>query len=327
MLTRRGFVAGAAAAVAPMGVTRQAQSQIVGKPARMLVGFPPGGSADVAARLIVGEMKGYAPSIIVDNRPGAGGRIAVEVAKAGPADGSVMLLSPASMMVLHPHLYKSLGYDPVQDFIAVTTVCAFPFVLSVGPMVPREVGTLAEFIAWCRANPKLASYGTAGAGTTLHFAGMMLARAAKLDFTHVPYKGGAPALQDLVGGQIASSVGVLGTVLPQIKAGNLRALAITSATRSSFLPDVPTLEEAGFPGLAVTEWQGIFVPAKTPAAIVEALNRSVRDALATDEVKAGLRRASFEVGGTSGAELAQLVKGDLARWGAIVKESGFTPEN
>jgi tripartite-type tricarboxylate transporter receptor subunit TctC len=327
MLTRRGLVAGAAAAVASIGAARRARSQVVGKPARMLVGFPPGGSADVAARLIVGAMKGYASAVVVDNRPGAGGRIALDVAKAGSPDGSVMVLSPASMIVLHPHLYKSLGYDPVRDFIAVTTVCAFPFVLSVGPLVPREVTTLADFIAWCKANPKLSSYGTAGAGTTLHFAGMMLARAANFEFTHVPYKGGAPALQDLVGGQVASTVGVLGTVLPQIKAGNLRALAITGAARSAFLPDVPTLAEAGFPGLAVTEWQGIFVPAGTPPAIVSALNRSVRDALETDEVKAGLAKSSFEIGGTSPAEFAHLVKADLERWGPLVKASGFTPEN
>ena len=327
MLTRRRFVAGAAGGAALLATARRARSQVVGKPARILVGFPPGGSADVAARLIVGEMKGYAPSVIVDNRPGAGGRVAVEAVKAGPADGSVMLLSPASMMVLHPHTYKSLGYDPVADFIAVSTVCAFPFVLGVGPLVPREVGTLAEFIAWCRANPQRASYGTAGAGTTLHFAGVMLARAANFEFTHVPYRGGAPALQDLVGGQIAASVGVLGTVLPQIKAGNVRALAITSATRSSFLPDVPTLAEAGYPGLTVTEWQGIFLPAGTPAPIVEALNHAVRAALATDAVKTGLARASFEPGGTSVAELAQLVQADLARWGTIVRDSGFTPEN
>jgi tripartite-type tricarboxylate transporter receptor subunit TctC len=154
----------------------------------MIVGFAPGGSSDVTARLLVDQMRGYASTIIIDNRPGAGGRIAVEAVKAGAPDGSVMLLSPASMIVLYPHLYKPLGYDPVQDFVAVTTVCAFPFVLSVGPLVPREVRTLEDFIQWCKANPKLARYGTSGAGSMLHFAGMMLARAANFDFTHVPYK-------------------------------------------------------------------------------------------------------------------------------------------
>jgi len=327
MLSRRRFVAAAAGAGASIAAPRRAHSQVVGKLTRIIVGFAPGGSSDVTARLLVEQMRGYASTIIIDNRPGAGGRIAVETAKAGAPDGSVLLLSPASMIVLYPHLYKPLGYDPVQDLIAVTTVCAFPFVLSVGPLVPRDVRTLADFIQWCKANPKLASYGTSGAGSMLHFAGMMLARAANFDFTHVPYKGASPALQDLLGGQVASTVGVLGIALPHIQAGNLRALAMTGATRSSFLPDVPTLTEAGFPGLEITEWQGLFVPAKTPPPVVHALNRSVRDALDTAEVKAGLIKLSFEAGGTSPEQFADIVRADIARWEPIVKASGFTPEN
>jgi tripartite-type tricarboxylate transporter receptor subunit TctC len=327
MLSRRRFVAVAAVAGASITAPRRAHSQVVGKLTRMIVGFAPGGSSDVTARLLVEQMRGYASTIIIDNRPGAGGRIAVETAKAGAPDGSVLLLSPASMIVLYPHLYKPLGYDPVQDLIAVTTVCAFPFVLSVGPLVPRDVRTLADFIQWCKANPKLASYGTSGAGSMLHFAGMMLARAANFDFTHVPYKGASPALQDLLGGQVASTVGVLGIALPHIQAGILRALAMTGATRSSFLPDVPTLTEAGFSGLEITEWQGLFVPARTPPAVVHALNRSVRDALDTAEVKAGLIKLSFEAGGTSPEQFADIVRADIARWEPIVKASGFTPEN
>ena len=327
MLSRRRFVAAAAGIGAAIAAPRRTHSQVVGKLTRMIVGFAPGGSSDVTARLLVEQMRGYASTIIIDNRPGAGGRIAVETAKAGAPDGSVLLLSPASMIVLYPHLYKPLGYDPVHDLVAVTTVCAFPFVLSVGPLVPRDVRTLADFIQWCKANPKLASYGTSGAGSMLHFAGMMLARAANFDFTHVPYKGASPALQDLLGGQVASTVGVLGIALPHIQAGNLRALAMTGTTRSSFLPDVPTLTEAGFSGLEITEWQGLFVPAKTPPAVVHALNRSVRDALDTAEVKAGLIKLFFEAGGTSPEQFADIVKADIARWEPIVKASGFTPEN
>src|ERR1700704_2351771 len=284
MLTRRWFVATAAAAGAWTAAPRRAQSQAAGKLARMVVGFAPGGSSDVTARLLIDQMKGYASTVIIDNRPGAGGRIAVEAVKAGAPDGSVILLSPASMIVLYRHLYKPLGYDPVQDFVAVTTVSAFPFVVSVGPLLPKEVKTLADFIQWCKANPKLASYGTSGAGSMLHFAGMMLARAANFDFTHVPYKGASPALQDLLGGQVASTVGVLGIALPHIQSGHLRALATSGTTRSAFLPDVPTLKEAGYPGLEITEWQGIFLPAKTAPGIVEGLNRSVRMALETNEV-------------------------------------------
>jgi tripartite-type tricarboxylate transporter receptor subunit TctC len=327
MVTRRRFITTSAAGVASFALPRRAQSEIVGKLTRVIVGFAPGGSSDVVARLIVDRMKGYASTIVVDNRPGAGGRIALEIVKASPADGSVMVLSPASMMVLYPHLHKPLGYDPEQDFIAVSTVCAFPFVISVGPMVPREVKTLDGFIRWCKANPKLASYGTSGAGSMLHFAGMMLARAASFEFTHVPYKGASPALQDLLGGQVASTVGVLGIALPHIQSGHLRALATSGTTRTAFLPDVPTLKEAGYPGLEITEWQGIFLPAKTPPQIVDGLNRSVRMALETNEVKEGLNKLSFEIGGTSLEEFARLVKADIGRWAPIVKESGFTPEN
>ena len=162
MLTRRQFVAVPAVAALSIGLSSRARAQTAGKAVRMIVGFPPGGSSDVVARLLIEQMRSYAPTIIVDNRPGAGGRIAMDVVKAGAPDGSIMVLTPASMMVLYPHLYKTLSYDPLQDFVAVTTVCAFPFVVSVGPMVPRDVKTLADFIGWCRANPKQASYNTNG---------------------------------------------------------------------------------------------------------------------------------------------------------------------
>jgi tripartite-type tricarboxylate transporter receptor subunit TctC len=327
MLTRRHVVAALGAGAAALGAASRAHSEVVGKLTRMIVGFAPGGSSDVVARLIADQMKGYASTMIIDNRPGAGGRIAMEVAKTSAADGSAMVLTPASMIVLYPHLYKPLGYDPLRDFIAVTTVCAFPFVVSAGPMVPGEVKTLADFVAWCKANPRLASYGTSGAGSMLHFAGMMLARAANFEFTHVPYKGASPALQDLLGGQVASTVGVLGIALPHIQSGKLRALATSGAERSPFLPDVPTLKEAGYPGLEIVEWQGLFVPARTPPAIVDELNRAVRAALATSEVRAGLGKQAFDVGGTSPAEFARLVQADIERWGPIVRESGFTPEN
>jgi len=325
MITRRHFVLASAAGIASIG--SRAQAQVISKVARVIVGFPPGGSTDVVGRLLAEHMKGYAPTVIVDNRPGAGGRIAMELTKVAAPDGATMVLVPASIVVLYPHLYKPLGYDPLQHFAAVTTACAFPYVLSIGPMVPREVVTLADFIRWCRDYPWLASYGTSGAGSMLHFAGMMLAKAAGFEFTHVPYRGATPALQDLLGGQVAATVGVLGISLPHIRAGGLRALATTGRVRSAFLPQVPTLAEAGYPGLEITEWQGLFVPASTPSAIVEGLNRAVREALAVEAVKAGLANQAFEVGGMGSQEFAALLRADLARWEPIVRESGFTPEN
>lgn len=328
MITKRRFLsvawAGGMTAVAP-GLWHQAQSQAVRPSARLVVGFPPGGSVDVVARLLAGEMKSYASTFIVENRPGAGGRVALDGLKASPADGSALALAPASPIVIFPHVYKRLNYDPLQDFIAVTTVCAFPFLLAVGPMVPRRVKTLADFIQWCRDNPRQATYGSSGAGSLPHFIGVSLARAAGFEFVHLPYQGGAPAMQDLLGGQISASVSVFANAFPHIQSGSLRALVTTGPQRSALLPDVPTVREAGYPALEVVEWFGVFVPAKTPADVVDSLGTAIREALRTNEVKAGLARLSFEPAGASPGDFARLVRSDTERWGSIVKASGFTP--
>src|SRR5262249_46633222 len=154
----------------------------------------------------------------------------------------------------------SLGYRPLEDFVPVTTVSEFPFVISVGPLVPTDVKTLDQFIAWCRANPALALYSTSGAGSTLHLTGISLARAAKFEFGHVPYNGASAAQQDVLGGRVAANIGVLGSVLPQVQAGNLRALATSGTTRSPLMPEVPTFSELGLPEVVAVEWQGLFVP-------------------------------------------------------------------
>jgi tripartite-type tricarboxylate transporter receptor subunit TctC len=331
MITRRRLLraastCGATVFAAGIACPSPLSAQTVRKLTRLIVGYPPGGSTDVIARLVIDQMKGYAPTIIIDNRPGTGGRLALETLKSAPPDGSVMALTPATTIAVYPHIYKPIGYDALADFIPVAAVASFSSVLSVGPMVPARVTTLTDFIAWCRANPTRATYGTTGAGSVLHFAGMMFGKAANFEFTHVPYKGAGPVLQDLLGGQIASAVNVISSALPHIRAGALRPLATGGAARSPFLADVPTFAEAGFPGIVMSEWQGIFVPAKTPGAIVEALNRSVRDALQTNVVRTGLTSQSFEVGDLSAREFAERVRADYVRWGAIAKETGFTAE-
>jgi tripartite-type tricarboxylate transporter receptor subunit TctC len=327
MLTRRRVIAAAAAMVGSNGLGSPALAQGAGRTAKILVGFPPAGGADIVARLLAKEMTSHASSVIVENRPGGGGRIALDVLKGSAADGSVMALTPASLIVLFPHVYKSLNYDPPRDFIPVTTVCTFPYLLTVGPMVPREVKTVADFIGWCRANPAQSTYGTPGSGSPLHFTGVLLSRAAGFEFLHVPYQGAAPALQDLLGGRIAAFIGTMGATLPQIQSqsGQLRALATTSPQRSAPLPDVPTFAEAGYPALEVVEWYGVFVPAKTPADTIGRLNSVIRDALKTSEVRAGLARLSLDIAGASPGDFAQLVEADFKRWGPIVKASGFTP--
>jgi tripartite-type tricarboxylate transporter receptor subunit TctC len=270
-------------------------------------------------------MKGYAPSIVVDNRPGAGGRIALEALKAGEPDGSLLALTPGDQVTLFPHVYQRLSYDALEDFVPVTTVCTFPFLLAVGPMVPASVSTLAQFIDWCRANPKLATYGSPGAGTRPHFLGVTLARAAAFEFVHLPYKGGAAAIQNVLGGQIPAVISVFSNVYPHVQSGRLRALATTAPRRSALLPGVPTAREAGYPGMEAVEWFGLFVPARTPAGIVDSLRSSVQLALQTDPVKTGLARQSFDVAGISQSDFVALIRADTERWGEVVKASGFKP--
>jgi tripartite-type tricarboxylate transporter receptor subunit TctC len=291
----------------------------------MMVGFPAGSAPDFIARLLVEHVKGYAPSMIVDNRPGAGGRLPLEALKGGERDGTVIALTPGYQLTLFPHIYTKLGYDALRDFAPVSTVCTVQYLLVIGPLVPTEVTTVADFVAWCRANPKLATYGSPGEGTRPHFMAVSLARAAGVEMTHVPYKGAPPLVQDLLGGQIAASVNVVSNVLPHVQAGHLRALATTAPRRGQVLPDVPTAREAGYPALEGIEWFGLFLPAGTPSDVVSGLNAAIRTALATDAVKMSLAKQSYEPAGCTAAELAQLVKSEHERWEATVKASGFTP--
>jgi tripartite-type tricarboxylate transporter receptor subunit TctC len=326
MITRRRFVtASTSLACALMGLAPQARAQVIARTARMLVGFSAGGSADVVTRLLVEQIKDYASSMYVDNVVGAGGRTALTALKAGVADGSVLALTPGDQITLFPHVYNKLGYDPIRDFAPVATVCTVQFLLIIGPLVPAQVTTLADFVAWCRANPKLATYGTSGAGSRPHFLGVTLSRSGGFEFTHVPYKGGAPATQDVLGGQIAAAVSVIPSVLPHVQSGSLRALATTAPQRISLLPQVPTMREAGYPACEAVEWFGVFVPAATSPEIVTALNGIIRVALKSDAIISGLAKQSFDPAGSSPDDFAQLIRSDTDRWGEIVKSSGFKP--
>jgi tripartite-type tricarboxylate transporter receptor subunit TctC len=329
MITKRGFVSlaclGGLASIFP-DLMRKADAQTGHTVSRMLVGFGAGGTIDVIARMLVEGMKGYSPSFIVDNRPGAGGRIALGALKSGPADGSIMLLTPASMVAVFPHVYKTLGYDPFKDFVPVTTVCSFPFLITVGPMVPVDVRTLADFVKWCKANPRQATYGTAAAGSMLHFTGVKLAKAGGFEFVHLPY-GGPNGIQDLIGGRIAATIYPIGTALPHVQSGGIRALATTGAQRSPLLSDVPTVREAGYPALEAEEWFGVLVPAKTPLETVKRLNEAIRAVVNTGTFKTGLAKLSVGAVSITPGEFAQLIKSDFDRWGPIVQTSGFSPED
>ncbi|OKO74830.1 tripartite tricarboxylate transporter substrate-binding protein [Bradyrhizobium sp. NAS96.2] len=324
MLTRRDVLTASATGIALVAATpaRPVAAQPRLKTAHILTGYTPG-LPDAVARLVAGQMKDYADSIIVETRPGASGRIAVEALRGAEADGSVMLLAPLGFIALFPHIYKTLAYAP-QDFTPVSTVGSFPTLLAVGPKVPKGVRSLADFIGWCRANPTQATYGTPGVGTTLHFIGATLGRTAGFDYVHVPYQGRG-AVQDLLKGEIASAVMPLDSLLGQVQAGQLRALATTGPTRLGALPDVPTVAQAGYPSLQDLTWFGIFLPAKTPPAIVAQLNNAIQTSLRTDEVKSGMAKLSVDVDAIAMSDFARLLASESERWKGIVQATGFTP--
>jgi tripartite-type tricarboxylate transporter receptor subunit TctC len=324
-MTRRTafqFTSALALAFARAGREAQAQSRV----ARLLVGFGPGSGIDAAARALASEMTDYASPLLVENKPGAAERVAIDALLSAPADGNTLLFTGSSPLAVLPHVYRKLAYDPLHDLVPVSPVCTFPFALTVGPLVPSSVHSLSEFAAWCRANPALASYGTVGAGTPHHFIGYMLAQAGDFQFTHVPYQGLA-AVNDMVAGRLAATVLAIGTTLPYVKTGQARVLAVSGPHRSALLPDVPTMAEAGYPSVQVQDWFGIFASARTPPAIVAAIHKSAQRAVASDAVRTTLAQLSFEPFLGSTAEFAQRLSNDYARWAPVIQASGFRIED
>lgn len=327
-MQRRDFVRAAlgTAAAPALWLPRPASAQLPGN-TFVVSGFPPGGMGDMVARPLTEKLRGkYAETLVLDSRPGAGGRIAAEYVKRAAPDGKTILQIPGSIMSLYPHIYSKLPFDPATDFVPVSTLCTYVYSFTAGPGLPAEITTVADFLKWARANPKSSVYGIPAAGSALHFAGMMLQRAAKFEFNSVPYRGGAPLLQDLLGGQVPVSFNVLGEVLPSIRAGKLRSLAVTSPKRSTFLPEVPTMVEQGYPDIALQEWLGWFVPAKTPNDVAQRLNGYVRESLQAPDLVESLAKNALEPQTQSPEEFAAILKRDLAHWGPIVKATGFKGE-
>ena len=258
---------------------------------RLIDGFSPGGSTDIVGRLIAQKLsESFGQPVVVENRPGATGTVAAEmVAKSAP-DGHVMLIVPLTFTV-SPSLYK-LPYDPVKDLLPVTLVASAPLMLVVHPSVP--VKTLAELIAYAKANPGKLHFGSGGVGSTPHLAGEMLKSMAGIEATHVPYKGGGPALADLASGQIQFMVENIPSTAPYVTSGRLRALAVTDLKRSPVLPDVPTLDESGLKGYQLVGWSGLFLPGGTPPAIVDKLHAEVAKALAQADVRERLAAMGFQ---------------------------------
>lgn len=325
-LNRRTLIAGAAAsATCALPAVFAQQATAIQKPARIILGFPPGGSLDVIARLLAERLKGtYAPVVTVENRAGAGGRIAMDLVKNSEPDGTAITMGPASVAVLYPHVYKTLSYDPVKDFTPVSTVCTFQFGFTIGPMVPAEIKTPQQFAAWCKANPKDASFGSAGEGTMAHFAGLMVSRALGLNMQHVAFKGGAPALQAVLGGQIAASINVLVEPLQFVKDGKLRALGVTGPQRAAYLPQAPTFVEQGYSDVSVEEYFAAWVAPRTPPAIANALAEHLKKAIQTKELEDAYAARAFAPAFCTPQELDRLVRADIEKWGPVVKASGFS---
>jgi tripartite-type tricarboxylate transporter receptor subunit TctC len=326
MIDRRTLVqaAGALCAAGGLGVAwPQARPSSV----RVCVGFPPGSAADVVGRVVASKLSASGIPHIVDNRAGAGGRLAVDNIRQAPADGSAMLVTPDAIMTIYPHVYRKLTYQPLVDLRPVTTLCTVPLGIAVGPLVPPEVRTLAQFVAWAKANPAKASFGTSGAGTTLHFTGWMLAHAAGIELTHVPYRGSILAAQDMVAGQIAASINVLGEVLPFAQAGRARVLAVSGPTRSRFAPDTPTVREAGYASLESMTWFGLFLPAKTPDAVVASVQSAVVQGFNEPDARETLSKMAMDASTLSPPEFISLIRRDLDRWGPVVKETGYTSDD
>ena len=322
MLNRRDTLALAAGLLAG-GAAGRARAEAINKIAHIIVGFPAGGGTDIVARVLAQALQGaYAANIVVEDRPGASARLAVEYVKNAPPDGSVMLFTPDFPMTLYPFSFKSLAYDPLKDFIAVAPAAKGMLTLVVGPAVPAEIKTLAAFIAWCRANPTKANVADTSAGATPHFTTVMLAREAKVALTPVHYRGGAPAMEDLIGGHVPASINPVSEVIAFAKAGSIRALAVTGAQRSPFLPDVPTMKEQGY-DVVVESYTGLFLPAKTPDAIVDALSAAMRNAARSQAVIENLAKFGTEPTYQTPTEFTATIKTEMAQWAPVVKASGF----
>lgn len=291
------------------------------RPIRIIVPFTPGSGTDIVGRAVAQSLtESWRQSMVVDNRPGAGGTIAGEtVAKANP-DGYTLMLGNVSTLAIARSLYTRLTYDPLTDFAPITLITTSENVIVVHPSVP--VDSVKSLIAYAKAKPRQLNYGSAGSGTTSHLGGAMFSAMAGVEMTHVPYKGSGPSLTDLLGGQLQLSFASVPTALAHIKAGRLRALAVTRLERSKTLPDLPTVHESGLTGFDISLWQGIVAPAGAPRAILTKLNAQIVANLKTPELKAKLAAQGLEVVGSTPGEFGAYIKAEADKWAKVVKASG-----
>ena len=315
------LLAGAAA----LGVAAAPRAGAQDKPLmKVLVGFPPGGSVDVVARLIADGMRSSLDqNVIVDNKPGAAGRVALGELKRAAPDGNTLTLAPSGALVILPWLFKNVGYDPTRDFTPIARVTTFDFAITVGPAAPP--GDFKAVLAWLKANPTKANFATSGAGTVPHFTGVLLAQETGVPLTHVAYKGGALAAQDLLGGQVPMMVDTASETIEHHRAGKLRIVAVTGDARSAALPEVPTLKELGV-NVVADAFFGMYGPANMAADRVQKISDAVAKTLALPDIQAKIRALALTPSYADPQTLATTQANHLKRWEAPIKASGFTVE-
>ncbi len=330
MSTRRQFIqttAGATflGALGAQSTWAQALEQV-----KIINGFPAGGTADATSRRVGERMAGTAytkNAAVVENKAGAGGRIACETVKNAAPDGATLLLTPYSCTAIYPHIYDKLSYDPVKDLVPVSIAAVMHHGLAVGPLVPASVKTVSDYIAWAKANPGDASYGSPAAGSTPHFLGALLGLNTQTDLKHIPYRGSVPGVADVIGGQLASMFTPSGDFLANHRAGKIRMIATSGMKRSPFSPEVPTFAEQGFGYLTTEEWFGFYAPARTPTHIVTAANAAINAAIKDKSVIDSLATFGLVAQGSTPAEMAKSQRDENLRWGPLVKQVGFTAQS
>jgi tripartite-type tricarboxylate transporter receptor subunit TctC len=327
MLNRRHFVGLAAAAVAAPSilVSRALGADWPVRPVRVVVPFTPGGSTDITARLVSNRLQEvWGQSVVVENKPGAGGNIAADMVAHSDPDGyTIFIVGPGQ--ATNQFLYPSLSYDPIGDFAPVTLLITQPNMMCVPNSSPAK--SVQQFIAYCNENKGKVTYASSGNGTTLHLSGELFKRLAKVEMTHIPYRGGAPALNDLIPGRVDVIFDNMPTVLSHVKAGSLRGIAVTTRERVAVVPDVPTIAESGVPGFDVMSWFAFFVPARTPQDVIDRINADTNAALAHAPVKSRFEELGATPKGSTPAQLATFLKSEIDKWGPVIRDARIRIDN
>lgn len=323
--SRRALLAAGAAAIGTplLALPRLAFAQALDT-VHIVTGFPPAGTTDVVSRNVAERLRGnLAPNVLVENMSGANGQLALRHIKGAKPDGTRMLLTPDSIVAVHPHIYANLGVDPLTELTPVSLACEFVDAMAVGELVPRSVRNLAEFVDWCKAHPNQASFGVPGSGSIPHFMGTLFSSESGANLKHIQYRGSQPAVLDALGGHLAAVCAPVGEFLREQETGRMRILATSGRARTRFAPDVPTFAEQGFPSIVVEQWMAFYLPPKAGAAIVQQAQAAIAQALASRQVADAFATFGLEPASSTSAQLAQRTRADYERWAQVVKATGF----